>query len=77
MTTLRPYRKVRQQVVFCMIVSLAFTQNRATAVDYFINGRGDGLSSPFSYSKWAVPTSADNLIWGGGGGAGESGRSCI
>ena len=65
MTTLRPYRQMRQQVAFTMIVALAFGQVRSSAALVYLNGRGDGLNSPLSYQKWTPLSSGDTLVWSG------------
>ena len=64
MTTLRPFHKIRQHVTFCLIAVLANSQIRVSAGDAYLNGRGDGLSSPSSYAKWALPGAGDNLVFG-------------
>jgi len=65
MTTLRPYRQMRQQVAFTMIVALAFSQVRTSAALVYLNGRGDGLNSPLSFQKWTPGVTGDTLVWAG------------
>ncbi|MFZ4595679.1 MAG: hypothetical protein ACOYOF_15575, partial [Verrucomicrobiaceae bacterium] len=65
MTTLRPYRKMRQQVAFTMIVALAFGQVRSSAALVYLNGRAEGLNSPLSFQKWTPGISGDTLVWAG------------
>ena len=71
MTTLRPYRKVRQQVGTAMIIALSWSQiqQSAHATDYFLDGRGsaiipDGLNNFASYVKFSPPTASDNIVVG-------------
>ena len=66
MTTLRPFRRARQHVASILVVSLGFSQVRSSALDFYLNGRSDGLTGPGSYSKWTYPGTGDTLVWGGG-----------
>lgn len=63
MTTLRPFRRMRQSVAFISLAAMLSSQVYLSAADYYLIRRGDGLNSIYSYAETAFPLGlGDTLV---------------